>query len=169
MTHSKSGVQCVLLFQKDDTILHSTEILNQYFNRYPMCMAHILFQEYFSFEQNFIKCISGYSLISYICAWQTVLKNSGVAKFEFNTYIISVLAIFFLQINYGLPTVDNLRKSTPEKSSNVTNIKPVAREFFSFYAKNYNMASNVISVQIGRWQPRIASNKQNVVSAAEKR
>lgn len=47
MTHSESGVQCVLLFQKDETILHSTEILNQYFNRYPMCMARLLFQYIF--------------------------------------------------------------------------------------------------------------------------
>lgn len=37
MLHIASGIQCVILFRKDDTILHAVALLKQFFNKYPMC------------------------------------------------------------------------------------------------------------------------------------
>lgn len=37
MLHIASGIQCVILFRKDDTILHAVAFLKQFFNKYPKC------------------------------------------------------------------------------------------------------------------------------------
>lgn len=69
-------------------------------------------------------------------------------EFEFNTYIISVLVIFFLQMNHGLPTTINLGDNYTKTN------KDLIYEFFLFYARKFQHKSHIISARFGRWQQR---------------
>lgn len=92
--------------------------------------------------------------MSYIQIWQKIVQKTHEALFDFNTYIISLLVMFFFQVNYNLPNISNFHNSSHKKRFKDVNIKTIAREFFSFYGNSYNMRTQVISVQIGRWQQR---------------
>lgn len=111
--------------------------------------------------------ILGRFLISYISVWQDFLKSECSSIFEFNTYIISVLVIFFLQMNYNLPTVNKLSDYT--SCINIPNYKEVPRQFFNFYGNKYSTKSHVISVHIGQWKQIHVESQQKHFSAAEKR
>lgn len=86
--------------------------------------------------------------------WQSVLIQMGIACFEFNTYIISVLVIFFLQTNHKFPTVDQILSNSSPIVSNISDFKPFLREFFEFYGNRYQIWNHVISAHIGRWQEK---------------
>lgn len=82
--------------------------------------------------------------------WQITLNRVGIAQFEFNTYVISVLVIFFLQVNHKFPTIDQ----SLSVRSMIADFKPVLRQFFSFYGNQYEMWHHVINVHVGKWQKR---------------
>lgn len=111
----------------------------------------------------------GHFLITYIRAWQNVLNELGIAKFKFNTYIISVLVIFFLQMNYSLPKIDDFSKTTSSVSSKIKSFKTIPREFFAFYGNNYQMWNHVISAHVGRWQERRIQSEQKHFTETQKR
>lgn len=97
-------------------------------------------------------------MIAYIGSWQSVLTEMAAKQaFQFNTYIISILAIFYLQMNHGLPKV----KDVPHILSTCINVVPNIEKslllqaitgFFKFYADRYEINNHLISVTIGRWQ-----------------
>lgn len=121
---------------------------------------------------NYIISFSGRFLIMYVKTWQTVLKRLGNAHFEFNTYIISVLVIFFLQLELGeenFPTVDKLITNNARINSNITNFRPVLRLFFEFYGNRYQMCEHIISINIGRWIEKNQQINYNFLSPAQKR
>lgn len=111
----------------------------------------------------------GRFLISYISAWQTVLNRQGSPEFEFNTYIISVLVIFFLQVNYKIPTLDNIANFVSNANTNVPNFKTCPRQFFDFYGNRYQMHNHVISAHIGQWQEMRCHPEQTRFSEAKQR
>lgn len=72
-------------------------------------------------------------------------------EFKFNSYIISVLVIFFLQMNYGVPTTINLDNNYTKTKKE---LQYLLYGFFQFYADKYQHASHIISARFGRWQQR---------------
>lgn len=112
--------------------------------------------------------ISGGFLISYISAWQSVLNRLIGPMFDFNTYIISVLAIFFLQVNYKLPSNANFSNLVASTTSNVADLSVIPRQFFEFYGSVYNISSHVISTNVGRLLPKNVSKKSDDFSVVEK-
>lgn len=72
--------------------------------------------------------------------------------FQFNTYIISVLVIFFLQKNYEFPVIGKLDANM--KMQNEFQLEKLVLEFFNFYANQYQMKNQIISAHFGRWQRR---------------
>lgn len=72
-------------------------------------------------------------------------------EFEFNSYIIYVLVIFFLQMNYDLPQTTNLAAKYTKTNKELGSM---IYEFFHFYAKKYQNKSHIISARFGRWQQR---------------
>lgn len=95
--------------------------------------------------------IAGNFLITYIRIWQMMLNRLGIAHYELNTYIISVLTIFFLQVNHKFPTIGESSAGFP---STIFDFKPVLRQFFDFYGNQYDISNQVISAHIGKWQQR---------------
>lgn len=94
--------------------------------------------------------LSGRFLITYVRAWQNILIESRMAKFEFNTYMISVLVIFFLQVTYNLPKVNEI--SLNVSNADISNFKIIPHEFFEFYGNYYQLQNHVISASIGQWE-----------------
>lgn len=90
-----------------------------------------------------------------------VLNHLGIAKFQFNTYLISVLVIFFLQVNYEFPMVDQFSVVC----STVTDFKPVLKQLFDFYGTKYEISNHVISTQIGQWQNRHQPQQKDLTSS----
>lgn len=109
----------------------------------------------------------GVALISFVSAWQTVLNRTGTPLFEFNTYIISVLVIFFLQKKYKLPTADKIESLTSNSSLSITNFETLKRQFFDFYGNEYQMQNHIISAYINRWQTRRIDSTQKKFSQAQ--
>lgn len=106
--------------------------------------------------------LSGYHLIALIRSWQNIFNElmapKGLHAFRFNTYIISVLVIFFLQVNYNLPKLAHLPSSGIEfidhlPKFNKNDLKRAIVQFFEFYGKIYAL-EDVISVHNGRWVDR---------------
>lgn len=77
------------------------------------------------------------------------MNRLEISHFEFNTYIISVLVIFFLQMNHNFPTI---KETSINVCSTISNFKNALKEFFYFYGNHYQIRNHVISTQIGRWQ-----------------
>lgn len=116
--------------------------------------------------------LSGRSLIKFIKTWQNVLRrkypNNDVIKFEFNTYIISVLVIFFFQVKYHIPIVENIWTIPPTiASKHVIDIELV-REFFLFYGNEYKIYNQIISVQSGKWQERFVTLGQTLSTTQQR-
>lgn len=82
--------------------------------------------------------------------------NNEIIKFHFNTYLISVLVIFFFQVNYGAPVIEHIWTNPTEMISETTNhpFMQYVQEFFSFYGNTYQIENHVISTHIGRLQQR---------------
>lgn len=85
---------------------------------------------------------------------RSCIQMSGY--YHFNTYIICILVIFYLQLKHHYPTVRQCLVVT----STDGDYKAVLRQFFKFYVNNYQMTSQVISANIGQWQHIRPSNVQ---------
>lgn len=96
------------------------------------------------------------SLIAYLVTWNDILTEiaatNGVSVFRFNTYIISVLVIFFLQVKHGFPTINSLSSAPTSIHFERTTISQIVREFFEFYGKSFEVSKKIISIHVGRWQ-----------------
>lgn len=86
-----------------------------------------------------------------------------------NTYVISVLVIFFLQLEHNFPTVDQVLCNDSPIISNESNYKLILRQFFAFYGYHYQMQNHVISAHIGRFQERQIQPAQISFSIAQQR
>lgn len=99
-------------------------------------------------------------MIAFIRSWQNVLNEFLAQKsqhaFRFNTYMISVLVIFFFQVNYNSPKLAYLPSSQMEFIDHVPmmdkmSLKRAIVQFFEFYGKIYAI-DDVIDVHSGKWQ-----------------
>lgn len=122
--------------------------------------------------------IAGYYLIAYIKSWQNALNDAaakrGLCAFQFNTYIISVLVIFFLQLNKQFPRISDVPATERKFIDYVPDLgkekfKRTAVEFFKFYSNQYQIKNHVISVNIGRWKNRVIDNQQSNLTPEEER
>lgn len=124
----------------------------------------------------------GRQLIAYVRAWQNVVNDlamqHGNTAFQFNTYIISVLVIFFLQVNYGIPVVSDApilvgSINTVQASQSIVDetkdFDRMLNEFFHFYGTRYEINNHLISARIGRWQEIRLAGQQKHFSAEQKR
>lgn len=110
-------------------------------------------------------------MIAYIRAWQITLNETATQNdlcgFRFNTYIISALVIFYLQLNQKFPKLEDIPPSRAKSVDHVPqvdkdNFKRLVVGFFEFYGKIYEMKNQLISVNIGRWQdPQLEIKKTN--------
>lgn len=67
---------------------------------------------------------------------------------SFNTYIISILVLFFLQVKHHFPTAGQCLVVTSTNSD----FRPALKQFYNFYVNNYQMPQHVISADIGQFQ-----------------
>lgn len=117
-------------------------------------------------------------MIAYVKAWQNVLNEvaaqRGISAFHFNTYIISVLVIFFLQIEQKCPKVKDVSSSQTKcinsiPSINKGKLKRAVVLFFDLYGINYSIKGHLISINIGRWQEPEYKKQQKSFSSEQKR
>lgn len=109
----------------------------------------------------------------------TLAAQRGSTTFQFNTYTIAVLVIFFLQMNYGLPAVSNILMTSEEKTADNTNTKSSAElqkvlnkmlaDFFHFFGGRYEINNHLISTSIGRWQEKKLTGQQKHFTPEQKR
>lgn len=112
-------------------------------------------------------------MIAYIRAWQiaieeVAIQNDHRCAFRFNTYIISVLVIFYLQLNHNFPKLATVPPTRSQFSGDVPQVdgkklKHAIRQFFEFYGKKYEKCK-LISLNIGRWQNRQLDKGQHILS-----
>lgn len=123
---------------------------------------------------------TGYYLICYIRVWQDALNEVAaenellVHATQFNTYIISVLVIFFLQVNHELPILRDIPASQSNYIHHVQQVdeaklKRMVCQFFKFYGEQYQMDIHVISLNIGQWQEREQLNDQQINLSPEQK
>lgn len=102
----------------------------------------------------------GYHLIAFVKSWQEVLNKVAAQKemqaFQFNTYLISVLVIFFLQLKRNFPKLANVQTSTllsidHVSDENIEELKSMVTEFFDFYNSD-KMIYQKINVHTGQWE-----------------
>ena len=91
----------------------------------------------------------------------------GIARIEFNTYVISILVIFFLQTNYEFPTVNQLMQQNSTICPKLFNMRIVLRNFFLFYGNHYKMLNHIISAHIGEWQDKRSLSEQRSGTTAQ--
>lgn len=111
-------------------------------------------------------------------AWQMAIHEAAVQSgygfaFRLNTYIISVLVIFYLQLNHNFPKLEDLPQGLNEQSDylsqvNAKELKQALRQFFTFYGKVYEKCK-LISCNIGRWQNRRLDKHQQILSPERKK
>lgn len=129
-------------------------------------------------QRSILFIFTGYHLIAYVRAWQNSLNEiaaqNGMHAFHFNTYIISILVIFFLQLNHEFPKLTDLPSSEVKSIDFIPNVdkgkfQTLARQFFKFYGEYYEIKCKVISVDVGRWQNRELDGNQTNFTPAQKR
>lgn len=125
----------------------------------------------------------GRNLIEYVLAWQHaingILAQNESSVFQLNTYIISVLVIFFMQVNYDVPVIsematvrsnsDAMKKAGALAKKDLANIDKLLADFFWFYGQRYQIWNHVISLNIGRWQERRIQDQQKHYMPNQKR
>lgn len=111
---------------------------------------------------------SGNILISLVRLLLDVLQRSNILNFEFNTYTISILVIFFLQVEHKFPTVEQIVSQSHGMPSNVPKFKQAMKDFFKFYGQRYQIKEHVISANVGQWQERRTQPKQKLSSGDAK-
>lgn len=177
--HKKSGIRCHLLFDDDALFRDSPAILCRYIEKVPNCKCigsiNKLLLEIFSLTID-LTVILGGSLIRFIRTWQTVLMEmypeSSIVKFPFNTYIISVLVIFFLQVKHNAPVVDDVWSLPNLEKDNLSNLRSsseLVRDFFSFYGNTPYIWNHIVSVHTGRWIEREPKKEYSSTSLAEQK
>lgn len=166
MTHKQTGIVCVLI-SDDISLVKATKIIQIYITIEPMCKKAS--KEYFNTSHEldiFLIELYLFPLIilgSYLTA---VIKTIQLHTkcFNFNSYIITILVIFFLQVKHQLPT--SLRRNHFDAKARtkkmfefeeVSILMELVPEFFDFYANKYQMESQIICSQLGRWQTPIDS------------
>lgn len=118
-------------------------------------------------------------MIAYVRAWQNALNDMAIQKgflfaFRFNTYIIAVLVIFYLQLNHEFPKLADVPPSAM-KSIDHGSIPKVKKEelkqavckFFEFYGRKYEKIK-LISLDVGRWQNAELNRQQSVFTPEQK-
>lgn len=92
---------------------------------------------------------------------ERALKH-GLVAFDMNTYIISVLVIFYLQSNHGLPTVTELDSTTATetKLSSKNKLNDFVKEFFEFYGKQFAPKSHLVSINVGKLQQKTQARER---------
>lgn len=108
-------------------------------------------------------------MILFIRSWQESLRRLCSTRFEFNTYTISILVIFFLQVEYKYPKVEQIVNQYQTTSPKIPDLEQAIKGFFTFYGKRFQMGNHVISANIGQWQERHNQPKQKLSSAAKQR
>lgn len=105
-----------------------------------------------------------------------MLVRKGLRAFEFNTYIITVLVIFYLQLDQKFPKLADVPPShskfidhVPQFQMEKEKLKQTLRQFFEFYGDKFQMKRQIISVNIGRWQERILQSGQTNFTTEQKR
>lgn len=83
-----------------------------------------------------------------------------------NTYIISVLVIFYLQLKHGLPTITEVPMliANKIKFSTENKLGHFVKEFYEFYGKTFEPKSHLISIKIGKWQQKVQENQKHFTS-----
>lgn len=98
-------------------------------------------------------------MVGYLRAWQNVLNvilsQHGKTAFEFNTYIVSVLVIFYLQNKSMLPSIADISSFKPDSRStlakNSNKFKELLLDFYLFYGKQYQKKNHLMSTYITHW------------------
>lgn len=112
----------------------------------------------------------GYHLITYVKSWQDALNTAATLKeihaFQLDTYIISVLVIFYLQINQNFPKLANVPASQVNSINHIPpvdgeHLKRSIQQFFEFYGSAYEPAEQLISVYVGQWEKRWPDSNEN--------
>lgn len=161
--HKESRIVCVVQFSSSNEMSESSQVIRDAIIHTPLCE--------FNFEnfaptshniQTYFLSI-GFHLIAYIRCWQDALNEAAAQKemsaFQFNTYIISVFVIFFLQYKKEFPEVKKLPKNQTKCINKVcvvngSDVKQSICEFFEFYGNKYEPKNQMISIHIGKWQDR---------------
>lgn len=187
MIHKESGIH-VLLLADDIAVTRTPKIICDFIAMKPICKS---FDSRFSFKEIIIECLklmnciflTGRHLIECIVAWQkalnTILAPNGTIAFQFNTYMISVLVIFFMQVNYDVPIIqemasirsnkDALKKSVASLKKDLDSLDKILADFFRFYGHRYQIWNHMISLNIGRWQERRIQDQQKLFMPNQKR
>lgn len=117
-------------------------------------------------------------MITYIRAWQNIINGNafqmnGSIAFEFNTYIISALVIFYLQLYQKLKTIDEIEMTAITTVQVHENDKDrfldYLYDFFYMYGERYQKWNHVISCHIGRWQERRIQPEQRAFNLSQRR
>lgn len=122
-------------------------------------------------------------MIECIAAWQNALNSilapNGTIAFQFNTYLISVLVIFFMQVNYDVPIIQEIasvrsnqeamKKVNASLKKEMATFDKLLADFFWFYGQRYQIWNHVISLNIGRWQERRIQDQQKFFLPNQKR
>lgn len=181
--HTATGIQCTLQCDVNFELAESSQIIRDCVTYAPICKfwlergndtenGRTRFQ--FRSQSNPI----GYHLIAYIRSWQDALNEAaaqkGLCAFRFNTYIISVLVIFFARVNQILPKLEAVPASHAKFLDHVphidrTQLKQAVGRFFAFYGTQYDVANLIISAHIGHLENRHDINQQTNLSPEQKR
>lgn len=81
--------------------------------------------------------------------------------------------MFFLQMNFDLPIVEEIKKITEPITNDslardLNNFSHILFEFFRFYGERYQIWNHVISANIGQWQERRLQTTTRNLSTAKK-
>lgn len=121
----------------------------------------------------------GYHLTAYVRYWlkaiNEMLVQKGLCPLGFNTYIIAVLVIFFLQLDQKFPKLSDVPSTHSKAIHHVRchvekeKLQQTIGEFFKFYGEKFQMKRQIISVNIGRWQERFLQSQQTNFTPEQKR
>lgn len=103
-------------------------------------------------------------------------QNEFRYAFRMNTYITSVLVIFFLQVKHNFPKLSDVPQSQAKSIDFVSRIdeagrkkfKMAAEQFFEFYGRVYEKCK-LISLDMGRWQNRRLDKTQSGLTPDRKK
>lgn len=120
-----------------------------------------------------MNCILGKELIAYVKALQNELNdiaiNNGLPFVKLNSYMTSILVIFYLQLNHNYPKLNELSTTNKVNFSFNIGLGELVRGFFKFYGCTYEVVSHLISLNVGRWQEKQLKKEQSRFSPEQKR
>lgn len=186
MIHKESGIR-VLLLADDASVAEVPKIIRDFITIKPICKntstswsnSYFVSNDnswllFYSIGQNLIECI-----LAWKNALNTILAQTGASVFQFNAYIVSVLVIFFMQVNYEVPVAQDVHtirsnaatmsKATASLQKDLANLDKMLADFFWFYGQRYQIWNHVISLKIGRWQERRIQDQQKHFLPNQKR